>query len=620
MRTRTSKVFSERREGDKLRRLKKIRESCRANLRRCPNDPVYLHVMGLIECKLGRPLAGMKWLKRSLDVQPNSPDVLCHYALTLMERSKYPEALRALHRAVTINSKHVESFYHLGNALKILGDDDRAMRAYMRVLALNPKHAETLNNLGTLLNDQKRYAAAILFFHRAIVAQPDCLMAYNNIGVSLAALNMLDEAQQFYNHALKQKPDYPEAWNNLGIIFRLRGQFEESANCFRKALTLRPIYAEARNNLGNALKDCGEMDEAILSYRHAVQLRDTGDNHHNLALALMAAGRLQEGWREYEWRWKSNQLASGFRSFAQPLWQGELAKGKTLLLHAEQGFGDTIQFCRYATLAAERGLRIILEVQPPLANLMKSLAGVETVIARGEPLPHFDLHCPLLSLPLVFDTSLETVPARNPYLAAADEAISIWRGRLAEYDDCLKVGLVWAGKPQRHTPDLAATDRRRSMPPEYLTPLADLEDTRFFSLQKAGPAAPAALRFVDHMDQCRDFADTAALIANLDLVISVDTAVAHLAAAIGKPVWLLNRFDTCWRWLRDREDSPWYPSLRIFRQPRPGAWESVVARVREALIDKLSIIVSSGDPSWPPPFLVGTPARIPPHSTSPCMN
>jgi len=403
------------------------------------------------------------------------------------------------------------------------------------------------------------------------------------------------------------KHDYPEAWNNLGIIYRLRGQFEGSKDCFRKALLLRPAYAEACNNLGNALKDCGEMDEAIFFYQQAIQLKDTADNHHNLALALMATGRLQEGWREYEWRWKSNQLASGFRSFTQPLWQGEFAKGKTLLLHAEQGFGDTLQFCRFATFVIERGLRVILEVQPSLVRLMKSLAGVEAVVARGQPLPAFDLHCPLLSLPLVFNTSLETIPVATSYLSADHEAVSVWRDRLLEHDGFFKVGLVWAGKPQRHTPDLAATDRRRSMPPEHLAPLADIEDVRFFSLQKEGQLAPAELTLVDYMDRCHDFADTAALIANLDLVISVDTAVAHLAAAIGKPVWLLNRLDTCWRWLQNREDSPWYPTLRIFRQPCAGDWQSVIANVRDALIHQSKFSVSSDDPSWPPLFLSEAP-------------
>ncbi len=578
---------AERPTGEKRKKLKAIHENCRVNLEQSPNDAGCLHMMGLIECLLGHKRIALKWLKQSLDVKPDSPDVLCHYAIVLMERSRYPEAIETLNRAIALNPDHADSFYQLGNAFKTLKDSERATQAYTRVLELNPKHAEACNNLGTLLSGQKLYAEAVGFFERAIAAQPDYLVAYNNIGVSLAALDLLDEAEKFYNYVLRLQPDCAETWNNLGIVFRLRGKFAESKKYFQKALSFRPSYAEACNNLGNALKDCGELDEAILFYRKALQLKNTPDQHHNLALALLAAGQMQEGWREYEWRSGTHQLAAGARGFTQPQWQGEAAEGKTLLLHAEQGFGDTIQFCRYAALVAGRGLRVILEVQPPLAKLMKSLAGVDAVIARGQPLPDFDLHCPLLSLPFIFDTVLETIPADIPYLAGDNAAVAIWRDRLSQHADALKVGLVWAGKPQRHTPDLAATDRRRSMPPEYLAPLADVSGVKLFSLQKAGPVAPPALGLIDHMNECHDFADTAALIANLDLVISVDTAVAHLAAAMGKPVWLVNRFDTCWRWLRNRDDSPWYPNLRIFRQPQPGDWESVIAEVCDALSEKV---------------------------------
>jgi len=266
------------------------------------------------------------------------------------------------------------------------------------------------------------------------------------------------------------------------------------------------------------------------------------------------------------------------RDFAQPQWRGQSAEKRTLLIHAEQGLGDSLQFCRYAPLAAARGLKVVLEVQRPLVRLLRSLSGVELVVEAGGELPSFDFHCPMLSLPLALDTTLATVPSAAFYLQADRALIAAWRTRLAARPG-LRIGLAWAGRSRIHASELAAVDRRRSIALDHLAPLFDLPGFQFFSLQKDDPKAPADVPLTDFMDEMEDFADTAALIANLDLVISVDTAIAHLAAALGKPVWLLNRYDSCWRWLRTREDSPWYPSLRMFRQPAAGDWRTVIERV-----------------------------------------
>jgi hypothetical protein len=262
-------------------------------------------------------------------------------------------------------------------------------------------------------------------------------------------------------------------------------------------------------------------------------------------MALLARGDLTAGWEEYEWRWKTPQMISERRHLAQPQWQGESGNGQTLLIHAEQGFGDTLQFCRYASLAAARGLRVIMEVQAPLVRLLRSLPGVEMVIGRGEELPSFDLQSPLLSLPRALRTTVETIPGATPYLHVDPAAVADWSARINTItSQSPRIGLVWAGNPRNHSPTLAAIDRRRSMAPERLTPLFELPSLQFFNLQKDGPAAPKAFSLIDLMSEIDDFADTAALISNLDLVISVDTAVAHLAAALGKPVWMLNRFDS----------------------------------------------------------------------------
>jgi len=305
----------------------------------------------------------------------------------------------------------------------------------------------------------------------------------------------------------------------------------------------------------------------------------------NLCFLLLITGRFEEGWEEHEWRWRMRQSSMVERTFPVPLWGGEPIAGRTILLHAEQGLGDTLQFCRYAPLI-EPGARVIVEVQAPLARLVSRMPGIAQVVVRGQALPPFDLHCPLLSLPRAFGTTLATVPGK-PYLAADPADSASWRERLAALPG-LKVGLVWAGEPRENWPKLAAIDARRSMALKTLAQLGDAAGVSFISLQKGKPAAqatdpPAGMSLVDHTAELKDFADTAALIENLDLVICVDTSVAHLAGGMGKPVWLLNRFDTCWRWLLDRDDSPWYPTLRQFRQPSPGDWLAVVARVRDAL-------------------------------------
>jgi hypothetical protein len=294
----------------------------------------------------------------------------------------------------------------------------------------------------------------------------------------------------------------------------------------------------------------------------------------------LLSGRFEEGWKEHEWRWKTKHMSASARDFSEPLWSGEAIGDRVLLLHAEQGLGDTLQFCRYVPLILASA-KIVLEVQAPLVRLLSRLSGVIEIVKRGNKLPSFDVHCPLLTLPHVFGTTIDTIPATIPYLAADPTHAAEWRKRLAHLDG-LRVGLVWAGGQQ------LPADSRRSIVLDMLAPLAEVSGISFVSLQKGEAAAqtanrPAGLTVHDFTADLHDFADTAALVDGLDLVISVDTAVAHLAGALGKPVWLLNRFDIDWRWLLDRDDSSWYPTLRQFRQPSPGDWNHVICAVRHAL-------------------------------------
>lgn len=579
--------------------------------------------LGRVCLRRGRLDDAAAFFRRALELQPDLPETLNHLGMVLVLQNAHGEAVECFMRAVALRPNNPEACYHLGVALAGCGRQTEAEVAYRRALSLKPDYPGVLNNLGIILRDRGEAAEAVALLRKAVALQPNFPEAFNNLGMALggkdlseesmacfrqalalrpdypeAIMNLANalggcgrvaEAVQMCKRALSLRPDYPEALVNLGSFLRLQNELEESVACLRRAVELQPNCPEAINNLAMLLNDLGQLPEAISLMERAVSLRsDHGGFHRNLGMCLLTAGRFEEGWRECEWRWRCPDLAPAGPPFSQPPWRGEAAEDRVLFLYAEQGFGDTLQFCRYVPLAAARGLRITLMVQPPLMRLMKSLAGVERLLGMDQPVPPFDFQCPLLSLPLAFDTKLANIPADVPYLHPEREAVLAWKDRLpAVPPGALRVGLVWTGNVRWDSSAFGLADRNRSLAPEMLAPLWGIHGVQFYSLQKDGPSAPAEWHLIDFMDECRDFSDTAALVANLDLVVSVDTAVAHLAGAIGKPVWVLARFDCCWRWLRDREDSPWYPTVRLFRQPRPGDWESVISCVRTELEEHL---------------------------------
>jgi len=424
------------------------------------------------------------------------------------------------------------------------GQLDESERLFQHVLAADPRHRDSLHMLGLIAFQTGRTERGAELLRRAIALDPAEATAHSNLG------NMLLQD----------------------------GKIGEAVACYRRAISLRPDFPSALNNLGNALKARKEFVAAIASYDKALALApNDAEVRYNRALALLASGDLEAGWEAHEERFNTPQLRAARRDFTQKQWRGEAGEGRTLLIHAEQGLGDTLQFCRYAPLAAAHGWRVIVEAPQTLVRLLGTLEGVREIVAHGQALPNFDLHCPMMSLPLALGSTLESIPGATPYLHADAAATAAWRARLEGAG--LRVGLVWAGNPRRGIIPLAAIDRRRSVAPELLTPLFAVPGVRFVSLQKDGPALPAVAPVVDYMNEMEDFADTAALVANLDLVISVDTSVAHLAGALGKPVWLLDRYDGCWRWLALRRDSPWYPGMRIYRQATPGDWGHVVGEI-----------------------------------------
>ncbi len=357
--------------------------------------------------------------------------------------------------------------------------------------------------------------------------------------------------------------------------------------CYIAALNANPINANAATNLGVALAEQWRMPESLQAHELALALAPTDpETRCNRAMALLAAGDLAQGFAEFEQRWYIEAMPP--HGFQTPQWRGEPPAGQTILLHDEGGFGDTLQFIRYAPMLAARGARVIARVQPPLLRLLKfSMPEIAAFIPNGAPLPPHDLHCPILSLPHAFATTLSTVPGTTPYLRADPGETAKWQHRLAtrKPGSGPRIGLVWAGAARLGSRDFAAMDRRRSLPPEYLAPLTTIPNLNLISLQHGpAPAPPPELNLLTPMSAMRDFADTAALVAALDLVITVDTAMAHLAGSLGKQVWLLTRHDACWRWLAHRQDTPWYPTMRIYRQPTPSAWPEVVALVMKDLV------------------------------------
>ena len=581
--------------------------------------PLYHSHLGNALAELGQLDQAIACFRTAIDLRPNYPEACTSLANAYQKRGRLDEAVASYNRVLTLRPNHPETYNSLGIALRELGRLDEAVTCFRKAIDLNTNDPTAHVNLGTALREQARWGDAVACYRQAIELRPDLPEAHSNLGIALQEQGRLDEAINCYRQAIELQPRLPEAHSNLGIALQEQGRLDEAVTAFRQAIDLKPDYPEAQYNLGNALKEQGWLDEAVACYgksldlkpdqpeaqcnlgtvleeqrrlgeavacyRKAIDIRpDLPEAHNNLAIALLAQGDMAGGWDEYEWRWQTPQMLKGRRDFARPQWRGEAAAGRQLLIHAEQGFGDTLQFCRYAPLAAARGLRVVIEVQPPLARLLRSLPNVDQVIAAGEQPPAFDLHCPMLSLPRAMGTTLGTIPGGVPYLRADAAQVASWRTRLAAMPrQGPRVGLVWAGDPGIHLPSKAAVNRRRSIAPDRLAPLFALPGLHFVSLQKGGPAAPGHFPLTDLMDEMTDFADTAALLATLDLVISVDTAVAHLAAALGKPVWLLDRFDPDWRWLTGRRDSPWYPTLRIYRQPQPGDWDSVIAEVARDL-------------------------------------
>ncbi len=531
---------------------------------------------------LGRPCEALAAYDTAIRIKPDYAGAHYNRGNALKNLGRPGEALAAYDAAIGITPDYAEAHTNRGNALQELGRLDDALAAYDRALAIRPELAEAHYNRGNALQELGRPDEALAAYDTAIGIKPDHAKAHANRGNALKDLGRPEEALAAYDTALALKPS-AEALSNRGNALQELGRLDEALAAHDAALAIKTDYAEAHNNRGLALQELGRLDEALAAYDQALAIKpDDADTHLNRSFALLLGGQFDAGWREYEWRWKTGRMGNAVAETTRPRWRGEDGRGRTLLIHAEQGFGDTLQFCRYVPVAAARGWRVILRVPAALCRLLAGLEGVAAIMPDDGEIVDFDAHCPMLSLPAATGL-IEPWSPPHPYLRPDSGKAALWRDRLRALPAGRRIGLVWAGNPRLNAPAAHAIDRRRSIDPSLLAPLLDVPDIVWVSLQKNGPPAPFAARMVDAMAEMADFADTAALVANLDLVISVDTAMVHLAGAIGRPVWMLDRFDSCWRWLRDRDDSPWYPGLRIFRQTSPRAWEPPIATIVAAL-------------------------------------
>ena len=519
--------------------------------------------------------------ERMLALHPGHADAMHMLGVMAMQSTNYALAVELISVSVQANPVNATAELNLGLVYKELQRFEQALSCFQQAIHLRPDYAQAFFNRALVLHATGHLDAALADFEKAIEIQPDYAQAWNNRGVVLQAQLRWDEAATSYVRAIAAQPDLGQAHYNLGNALRALGRFEEAITSYDAAIALEADAAHAFNNRGLALQELQRSAQAIASYDAAIAIQaNYADAYWNKAIELLLCGDFAQGWKLYEWRWQRDAFTSRKRDFAQPLWLGDATLvGKTVLLHAEQGLGDSIQFCRYAREVQALGAHVLLEVPRPLMALFASLEGVSQVIEKGAPLPRFDYHCPLLSLPLAFQTQLENLPGRTPYLASTAPQRDRWQRRLGPRTQP-RVGLVWSGNA------LDKNDLQRSVRLQDLLPYLS-SDFEFICLQKEMRPADQHLLQTSQIRffgvQIEDFSDTAALCDLVDLVISVDTSVAHLAGALGKPTWILLPYTPDWRWMLHRDDSPWYPSVRLYRQTQERAWPSVLERMRSDL-------------------------------------
>ena len=556
---------------------------------------------GIAHSNLGNVLFELRQFENALNAYDKAIQLAPGYAEAwsnkgnaLYELQRYEEAIAHHDRAIALHPAYVEAWSNKGNALYELELYEEALGHHDRAIALNPTYAEAWSNKGLVLNHLKDFKNALVQHDKAISLRPMSAKAWVNKGMTYSELEEHEEALALYDHAIALNPSLAEAWTNMGNAIFALGNHQESIALHQKAIQLKPDYAQAWYNLAISYTGLKNYQKSIGSYEQAIRLKpDYAMAYWNKSLIELTVGDLHNGWQNFEARAfiKNSPLKTSYNSIARLKNLADV-KGKKILIWSEQGLGDAIQFCRYVPELSKLGGDITFITPGALTTLMQSLDAAIQVTDHCDDLSSFDFQAPLMSLPLIFNTEIATIPSPLSYLKPNPTKHKMWEERLGS-EGPLRVGLVWNGGFRPDQPEMQTVNERRNIPLESIARLQHLANIEFYSLQKGDPAESELEQtkstvwptnnLINYVSELKDFSDTAALIANLDLVISVDTSTAHLAAALGKPTWLLNRYDSCWRWLEDRIDSPWYPSITIYRQKTPGNWGEVLDLVEKDL-------------------------------------
>jgi Flp pilus assembly protein TadD len=504
-------------------------------------------------------------------------------ALEHFTAGRLPDAHNICQTILVKQPNHAGALQILGLILSARMQYNIAIDLMRRSIAAAPDVPDFHNNLGESLFYAGRVKEAAVCYRTAIRLNPKMWAAYSNLGRCMMFFDKPAEAQAAYRKVIELNPELPQAYLHLATLVLREGKGDEAIALLEKAVELKPDYVNAAGALGGLLSTKGDFDRALEYHNRVLKLAPNNPSAHiNKALVLMLQGKYEQAWEDYEWRWKLPGLQE--RELGRPRWNGEDIAGKTILVHAEQGFGDTIQFLRYVPMVAERAAKVIVECQESLKVLAQSVEGSAAVVTRGEALGEFDVHAPMASLPGIFKTTVRTIPARIPYLHVPADRLEKWKQKIAG-EKRFKVGLVWAGSPTN------ANDRNRTVGLGLMSEIARVKGAAFYGLQKGEAVKQLEeykdLGIVDLSQELNDFADTAAALEQMDLLISVDTSVVHLAGAIGKATWVILHYSPPWRWHLQGEDSPWYPSLRLFRQSKAMKWEEPIARVVEALGERV---------------------------------
>ena len=529
---------------------------------------------------LGQPKQAVASYHKAISIKPDYFEAHNNLGNAMAELAMPNEAISSYQMALKIKPDYAEAVLNLGKVFMKTGGNDQAIVCFQKVLSLKPDYAEAYFSLGQASKDEYRLEDALNFYIKALANKPLYPAALNNMGNVLLELKRSDEAVVILAKALEIKPDYVEAHNNLGNALKEQNRSEDAIASYRRAISINPDFAEAHCNIGVLFKELGDLDKAMTCFSKALAVKpDYAEANYNLGLGFLLKGELKKGWKGYANRWKFRPLKKTRRTYEAPLWEGQDIKDKTLFLYPEQGLGDFIQFVRYLPLIQEHGGRVITEAPETLYEITSDSFENFQITETGEPPSQFDFHAPMLDLAFLLGTTEHSIPTHEAYFSAPVKLAQKWREQLDAYEG-YRIGLVWAGDPKHKN------DENRSIDPSHLAPLLQLNGVKIFSLQVGHDGEANKVlgeNIVDLAPKLSSFGETAAVMSNLDLVISIDSSPAHLAGALGRRVWTLLPFMPDWRWMLNGTTTPWYPSMQLFRQVTIGDWQSVISDVCLAL-------------------------------------